>query len=63
MEGIDYSSAEKKYSLLEFPGETFSGLQMLCFMYAAFKRIDPAVDTGLDFEKEYRMARQLHEAK
>jgi hypothetical protein len=32
-------------------------------MYAAFQVIDPFLDTGLDFKKEYEVAKKLHEKK
>ena len=41
MEGIDYTSADKRHAVRAFPGETFSGLQLLCFMYAAFNALIP----------------------
>jgi hypothetical protein len=58
--GIDYASSEKKYTVSAFPGESFSGLQMLALMYVAFKQIDPSLDTGLDFDDAYRMALSLY---
>lgn len=63
MEGIDYASADKKYTLKAFPGETFSGLQLLAFMYLGFKRIDPTLNSGLDFDDAYRIALQMHHAQ
>ncbi len=62
MEGIDYADSEKQYTLKAFPGEIFSGLQMLCFMYVAFKRIDPSLDTGVDLEDAYVLAMKMHRA-
>lgn len=59
MEGIDYASSDKEYTLKAFPGEKFSGLQMLCFMYAAFQVIDPKLNTGLDFKDVYQMALKM----
>jgi hypothetical protein len=32
--GLDYASADKKYTLKSLPGETFSGLQLMCLMSA-----------------------------
>lgn len=63
MEGIEYTASDKKHTLKAFPGETFSGLQLLCFMYLAFKRIDPTVNTGLDFGEAYQTAIKLHQDK
>jgi hypothetical protein len=33
----------------------FSGLHMVCLMYAAFKIIDPTADIGFDLAKEYAL--------
>lgn len=63
MEGLDYSSPEPKYTLNAFPGETFSGLQLMAFMYVGFKRIDPTLDTSIDFDDAYQTALQLYQAK
>ena len=37
--GLDYASPEPKYTLKSLPDEQFTGLQMMCLMYAGFKRI------------------------
>jgi len=34
--GLDYANAEKKYTLAAYPGYSFSGLQLMCIMYAGF---------------------------
>jgi hypothetical protein len=44
-----------KYRLKSLPG-TFSGLQLLAYMYVGFKRLEPATDIGVDFAKEYEEA-------
>ena len=62
MNGIDYTKPDKRYSLKSLPGEQFSGLQLLVFMYVGFKMIDPTVNTGLDFEDAYQTALKLFEA-
>ncbi|MGB8646393.1 MAG: tetratricopeptide repeat protein, partial [Anaerolineae bacterium] len=59
-EGIDYADSDKKYHLNSIPGEAFSGLQLLCMMFVAFKRIDPTVDQHLDLEEPYQIALQMH---
>lgn len=61
--GLDYASADKKYTLNSIPGERFSGLQLMCFMYVGFQRIDPTLDTGMDLADAYRAALSLHESK
>jgi hypothetical protein len=61
--GINYSSSDRTYTLRSLPGETFTGLQMLCLMYAGFKKLDPFLDTGLDFAQAYEQALALHQSK
>ena len=61
--GIDYTKPDSRYSLKSLPGEQFTGLQMLVFMYVGFKKIDPTVNTGLDFENAYGIALKLYEIK
>jgi hypothetical protein len=61
--GIDYTKSDRRYSLKSLPGEQFTGLQMLVFMYVGFKKIDPTVNTGLDFENAYQSALRLYEQK
>ena len=56
--GLDTNSAEKKYSLKAFDG-VFSGLQIVCFMYASIQRIAPGQDIGFDLSKEYEIAQSL----
>jgi hypothetical protein len=60
--GIDYTKADRRYSLKALSGEQFSGLQLLTFMYVGFKKIDTTVNTGLDFEDAYQTAIKLFEA-
>lgn len=60
--GLDYASAEAKYTLDSLPGEVFSGLQVMCLMYAGFKRIAPEMDSGMDLDDPFLTALQLFEA-
>ena len=53
--GLDINDPERKYTLQNLPGQ-FSGLQLLSYMYTAFQQIDPSVDMGADFAKEYAIA-------
>ena len=62
-QGTDPSNHDKKYTLKSIPGKEFSGLQLLAYMYAAFQVIDPFLDTGLDFKKEYEEAKKLYEKR
>jgi hypothetical protein len=58
--GLDYSSGEKKYTLRSIPGETFSGLHLMCLMHAGFKRIAPDLDSGMDLEEPFLTALELY---
>ena len=60
--GLDYANPEKKYTLSAYPGESFSGLQLMCLMYAGFKRIAPEQDTGMDLNKPWITALELFNA-
>ena len=61
--GLDYASADKKYTLNSIPGEHFTGLQLMCLMYVGFQRIDPTLDTGMDLADAYRTALSLRGSK
>ena len=54
--GIDHTTPGKTYTIKAYPGETFSGLHLLCLMYVGFKLYDPSVNCGLDFAEAYDMA-------
>jgi len=60
--GLDYANPEKKYTLSAYPGESFSGLQLMCLMYAGFKRIAPEQDTGMDLNEPWITALGLFNA-
>lgn len=62
MEGLDYASSERQYALRALPGESFSGLHLMALMYVAFKKVEPAMDIGMNFDEPYRMALRLYEA-
>jgi Flp pilus assembly protein TadD len=57
--GLDTNDPTKKYKLRTLPGD-FSGLQLVCLMYVAFKSIAPEMDVGFDLSKEYAAAQALH---
>ena len=60
--GIDYSSP-KTYTLKSIPREQFTGLHLLCMMYVGFQKIEPAMDTGLDFKEAYTLALDAYKAR
>jgi tetratricopeptide (TPR) repeat protein len=58
MNGIDINDPESKYRLRTLPG-TFSGSQLLCYEYVAFKQFAPDMDIGFDVAKEYEEAKRM----
>lgn len=61
--GLDYSSPDEKYTLRSLPGKKFSGLHLMCIMYAGFKRIAPEQDIGMDLNEPYVAALKLYDTK
>ena len=61
--GLDYASPDQKYTLRNCPGEKFSGLQLMCLMYAGFNRFAPERNLGMDLEEPFRAALQLYDIK
>ena len=62
-EGLDYSASEKQYDLKAIPGHKFTGLHLMCLMYAGFQRVAPEQDLGMDLQEPFLTALQLHEAE
>jgi hypothetical protein len=58
MNGIDVNDPTPKYRLRTLPGQ-FSGSQLLCYEYAAFKQFAPDMDIGFDVGKEFEEAKRL----
>jgi hypothetical protein len=57
-EGFDVNDSREKYQIRSLPGR-FSGLHMVCLMYAAFKILNPTADIGFDLAEEYAVAQQM----
>jgi hypothetical protein len=57
-ERFDVNDSREKYQVRSLPGR-FSGLHMVCLMYAAFKIINPTADIGFDLANEYALAQQM----
>jgi hypothetical protein len=57
-QGFDTTSAEKRYRFAGVPQKVFSGLEAVVWMYCLWQIIDPNVDLGVDFGREYGMAKQ-----
>ena len=62
-DGLDYASPDEKYVLKSLPGERFSGLQLMCLMFAGFKRFAPEVDGGLDLDAPFLQALVIYEKR
>lgn len=60
--GLDYASSDKKYRLNSLPGEELSGLQIMCLMFAGFKRVAPDQDCGMDLDEPFLTALQMFNA-
>lgn len=59
--GLDPNNPTKQHELKSLAG-TYSGLHLLCIMYAAFKVIAPNESIGFDVSKEYELAKVMHGA-
>jgi len=62
LKGLDTNDPAQKYRLKCLPGP-FSGLNLMCLMYVAFKQIAPDQDIGFDVTREYRAALEFVEAR
>ena len=58
--GLDYASPDTQYKLRSLPDEQFSGLQLMCLMYAGMKRTHPEADTGMPFDEAYAAALSMY---
>jgi tetratricopeptide (TPR) repeat protein len=56
--GLDIHDPATKYTINSLPGE-FSGMQLVCLMYTGSRIIEPGLDTGIDFSKEYEHAEKM----
>jgi tetratricopeptide (TPR) repeat protein len=56
--GLDINDSSKKYTISSLPGE-FTGLELVCIMYAGFHQIEPGMNVGVDFSQEYELAEKL----
>jgi hypothetical protein len=55
-QGISFDDPVPKYTLKSLPGEVFSGLQLMCLMYAGFQRFAPERDLGMDLHASFLRA-------
>ena len=61
-DGLDYVSPDQKYTLKSLPGEKFSGLNLMCLMFAGFKRIAPEHDLQMDLHEPFLVALEIFQA-
>jgi tetratricopeptide (TPR) repeat protein len=58
--GLSVNNPDSKYTLKSMAG-TFSGLQLVSYMYVGFKQIAPQMDVGFDLKNEYEAAKSMME--
>jgi len=56
---LDYASPETKYELKSLPGEKFSRLNLMCLIYAGFKRIAPDHDLQMELNEPFLTALEM----
>jgi hypothetical protein len=61
--GLDYNDPTQKYTMQTIPGEKFTGLQLMCLMYAGFQRFAPEQETGMDLHDSFLTALELFNDK
>jgi tetratricopeptide (TPR) repeat protein len=61
--GFDYASPDEKYELKGLPERKFSGLHLMCLMFAGFKRIAPEHDLQMDLEAPFLAALEIYQQK
>jgi len=58
--GLDVNDPTPKYTLKSMDG-TFTGLQLVSYMYVGFRQIDSSMNIGIDLSKEYQEALRMFE--
>jgi tetratricopeptide (TPR) repeat protein len=58
--GLDYAAPDEKYELRALPDRKFSGLHLMCLMYAGFKRVAPEHEVQMDLNEPFLTALQMH---
>jgi tetratricopeptide (TPR) repeat protein len=60
--GLDVNNPNKTYQLRSIPGD-YTGLNVVCIMYAALQQVAPGQDVGFDIQAEYEEALILFNQK
>ncbi len=58
--GLDYAAPDEKYELRALPDRKFSGLHLMCLMFAGFKRVAPEHEVQMDLNDSFLAALQMH---
>ena len=58
--GLDYAAPDEKYELRALPDRKFSGLHLMCLMFAGFKRVAPEHEVQMDLNDPFLAALQMH---
>lgn len=58
--GLDYAAPDEKYELRALPDRKFSGLHLMCLMFAGFKRVAPEHEVQMDLNDPFLTALQMH---
>ena len=58
--GLDYAAPDEKYELRALPDRKFSGLHLMCLMFAGFKRFAPEHEVQMDLNDPFLTALQMH---
>ncbi len=61
--GLDYAAPDERYELRSLPERKFSGLHLMCLMFAGFKRVAPEHDVGMDLNDSFLAALGLFNAE
>lgn len=55
--GLDVNDPAKQYVLKNLPG-SFTGIELVCYLYVALQMLAPGTDVGFDFGREYEIAKR-----
>ena len=59
--GLDCASPEEKYQLSSLTDRKFSGLHLMCLMFAGFKCFAPEYDLAMDLHNSFLTALELYQ--
>ena len=60
--GVKFTDPTPTHKLEALPGETLSGLEIMCLLYAGLRRISPEMpdaEIGMDLDEEYKAAIEI----